>query len=573
LAAVLEPGGAAALRCATAALAVVVTLVASAPAQPARAGQTILSPAEQYQELFYDVQTRRILGDGKTFVDAVPRTSPAEILAAYRAVRPLSDARLARFVRENFLLPTDPPSAQMSTARPPIADHIAGLWPTLTHTAMTPPPGATALALARPYVVPGGRFREMYYWDSYFTMLGLEQDGRVALIDSMVDNFADLIGAYGHVPNGTRTYYLSRSQPPVFYLMVDLAGRREGPAFVARLAAMRREHAFWMTGETDVAPGQARGRVVRLPDGALLNRYADRPERPRDESYREDLLVARASSRPPGEVFLELRSAAESGWDFSSRWFADGRTLATIETTAVLPVDLNSLLFGLERKIAADCRIAGDLACEQEFTGRAAARRSAMDTYLWDASTGFYHDYQWRRRERRPGLTAATLFPLFVGATSLEQGRSVAAVARQRLLAPGGLRTTEVRTGEQWDAPNGWAPLQWIAVAGLRRQGEDDLAADIAARWLRTVEREYLASGRMLEKYDIEEARPGGGGEYPLQDGFGWTNGVTRALLEIYPGALTPPASAAARNDAATSGAVQRRQSDLQLERGEPHAP
>jgi alpha,alpha-trehalase len=564
------------LRRAAAALAIgLASLIWCGFAQPVRADAAILTPAEVYQELFYDVQMRRILGDGKTFVDAVPKAPPAEILAAYRAVRPLSDAQLLRFIRARFELPNQAPAGPPSTARPPLAEHIARLWPVLTHTSVTPPPGATGLALAHPYVAPGGRFREMYYWDSYFTLLGLAQDGRGDLVDNMVDNFVDLIAAHGHVPNGTRTYYLGRSQPPVFYLMVKLADRREGAVFAARLAAMRREHAFWMDGESQVAPGQAHRRVVRLPDGTLLNRYADSRERPRDESFREDVLAARASRQPPGDLFRELRSAAESGWDFSSRWFADGRTLATTQTTAILPVDLNSLLFGMEQTIAADCRVTGDLACDREFSARATARRQAMDAYFWDPASGYYHDYQWRRRERRPGLSAATLFPLFVGAASAEQARAVAVVTRERLLASGGLRTTEVRTGEQWDAPNGWAPLQWIAVEGLRRHDETALAAEIAARWLRTVQREYLASGRMLEKYDVEEVRPGGGGEYPLQDGFGWTNGVTRAFLALYPQALAqaPASATAAEGRAATPETPAHRQAGLQLEWGGSHAP
>jgi alpha,alpha-trehalase len=109
----------------------------------------------------------------------------------------------------------------------------------------------------------------------------------------------------------------------------------------------------------------------------------------------------------------------------------------------------------------------------------------------------------------------------------------VAETIRARLVAPGGLRTTLVNTGEQWDAPNGWAPLQWVAVDGLRRYGQRDLADDIAKRFLATAEREYAASGKLVEKYDVETIRPGGGGEYPLQDGFGWTNGVVRALMEV----------------------------------------
>ena len=132
----------------------------------------------------------------------------------------------------------------------------------------------------------------------------------------------------------------------------------------------------------------------------------------------------------------------------------------------------------------------------------------------------------------RGGVTAATAYPLFVGLTTGARATRVAATIERQLLAPGGLRTTVVDTGQQWDKPNGWAPLQWIAVAGLDRTGNRALADKIARRFLATVQREYAASGKLVEKYDVEEVKPGGGGEYPLQDGFGWTNGVTRALME-----------------------------------------
>ena len=218
-------------------------------------------------------------------------------------------------------------------------------------------------------------------------------------------------------------------------------------------------------------------------------------------------------------------------------WMADGKSLKTIQTTAIIPVDLNSLMYGLETAITQGCADLTDAPCVAEFSGRAKARRAAMDAYLWDAPRGLYLDYQWRDRARLDHPSAATLYPLFVGAASADQAKAVATTTRALLLASGGLRTTTVTTGQQWDTPNGWAPLQWVAVSGLRRYGEEALAKDIGERWLATVAREYQASGKMLEKYDVEEAKAGGGGEYPLQDGFGWTNGVTRALLDLYPAA------------------------------------
>jgi alpha,alpha-trehalase len=198
-------------------------------------------------------------------------------------------------------------------------------------------------------------------------------------------------------------------------------------------------------------------------------------------------------------------------------------------------VDLNSLLFGLERAIAEGCEHSEDRACASEFGKRAADRKSAVTRYLWDGASGRFLDYHWKRGEKLDRPSAAMLYPLFTGLAEPDQAKGVAAAASATLLAQGGLLSTPVRTGQQWDAPNGWAPHQWIAVVGLDRYGHRDLAHTIASRWLTTVVRAYRETGKLLEKYDVQEVRPGGGGEYPLQDGFGWTNGVTRALIARYP--------------------------------------
>jgi alpha,alpha-trehalase len=493
-------------------------------------------PQSLFKELFVAVQAAGIFADGKAFADAVPNAPPPRILADYRSQQPTSPQALERFVDANFSLPAEVTAAAAAPDRVPIVTHIDQLWNPLTRTTRTAPAHSSLLALPYPYVVPGGRFREMYYWDSYFTMLGLVESARQDLVTDMVRDFAYLIDTFGHVPNGARTYYLTRSQPPFFFEMVALLSANDPPAAFARyLPELRREHAFWMQGAQGLAAGGARRRVVALPDGSILNRFWDDSAAPRDEAYREDTELARHSHREPGQLYRDIRAAAESGWDFGSRWFADGRTRATLDTTQLVPIDLNSLLFGLENAIAAGCQRHGDMACHQEFTQRAAARRTAIDHYLWDQRTGAYLDYRWTRRERVPRLSAATLYPLFTALASPSQARSVAEIARRELLKAGGIVTTSMDTGQQWDAPNGWAPLQWIAIDGLRRYGEASLAALIACRWMAGVNDVYRASGKLVEKYDVVTPGRGGGGEYPLQDGFGWTNGVMRKLVAIYP--------------------------------------
>jgi alpha,alpha-trehalase len=494
-------------------------------------------PQVLFKELFVAVQTAPLYADGKLFADAVARAAPADILAQYRAIQPGSTDALKRFVEERFTLPAAVTAPVAASEQVSIVQHIDSLWKPLTRTTREAPPYGSLLTLPQPYVVPGGRFREIYYWDSYFTLLGVAQSGRHDLVESMVQDFAYLIDTYGHVPNGTRTYYLSRSQPPFFFEMVGLLSSGDPAAAFARyLPQLKREYAFWMDGAAGLKKGTAYRRVVALPDGSILNRYWDDSDSPRDESYAQDTELARSSGRPPAQLYRDIRAAAESGWDFGSRWFADGRTRATMDTTEILPIDLNSLLFGLEKAIRDGCGRLHDVACVHDFDRRAVARRAAVDRYAWDPPMGAYADYRWTHGQRVERLSAATLYPLFVGLASPEQAAAVARTTERQLLRAGGIVTTPLDTGQQWDSPNGWAPLQWIAVAGARRYGREDLAESIACRWMFNVNSVYRQSGKLVEKYDVTQLGvKGGGGEYPTQDGFGWTNGVMRKLMSLYP--------------------------------------
>jgi alpha,alpha-trehalase len=493
-------------------------------------------PQALFGDLYADVELQRIFPDSKEFADATPKSPPPEILTLYDGEKPLAPEALKRFVVAHFDLPSERAASVMTSGPTPIRQHIDELWQVLTRLTPTAPPYASLLPLPRPYVVPGGRFRELYYWDSYFTMLGLAESGRADLLNDMVNNFAFLIDAYDHIPNGTRSYYLTRSQPPFFFAMVGLLAPDDPAAAYAKfLPQLKTEYAFWMEGAEGLTAGAADRRAVKLDDGSVLNRYWDDSDAPRDESYAEDVALARSTGRPR-TTWRDVRAAAESGWDFSSRWFADGRTLGSIDTTEIVPIDLNALMFGLENAIRAGCERSGDHQCAADFARRADARRAAIDRTLWDPSRGVYLDYRWTRKERIDRISAATFYPLFTLAGSDTQAASVAEAAERDLLKAGGIVATPVVTGEQWDSPNGWAPLQWIAVAGLRAYGRDRLAEAIACRFMVNVERVYRETGKLVEKYDvIATSRPGGGGEYPTQDGFGWTNGVMAKLMALYP--------------------------------------
>jgi alpha,alpha-trehalase len=512
------------------------SLAAGRPAHPE-------SPQVLFKDLFVAVQSAGIFTDGKAFPDSTPREPPDQILAQFHAAAPDSPQALEQFVAAHFALPAQAGSPPSLPEQVPIATHIDELWDVLTRRPADAPRYSSLLPLPRPFVVPGGRFREIYYWDSYFTMLGLQESGRQDLIEDMVRDFAYLIDTYGHIPNGARSYYLSRSQPPFFFEMVGLLSKKDaGEAYARYLPQLKREYDFWMEGAGPLRAGNAHRHVVAMPDGSRLNRYWDDLDTPRDEAWREDTELARKSGRPAAEVFRDVRAAAESGWDFGSRWFEDGQTRASIDTTQIIPVDLNSLLFGLENAIRSGCQRRGDTGCARQFERRAQRRRAAIDHYLWNEAAAAYLDYRWTQQVPVNRLSAATLYPLFTGAASATQAAAVARTTIQELLKPGGIVTTPVDTGQQWDAPNGWAPLQWIAVAGLRRYGQRALSATIACRWNANVERVYDASGKLVEKYDVvTTGRSGGGGEYPTQDGFGWTNGVTRKLMALYPAPCTVP--------------------------------
>lgn len=494
------------------------------------------TPSALYGELFHDVQMQAVFADSKTFVDAVPKRNPQHILDDYRLQKGSPSFDLRSFVAREFTIVAPPDTAYQTQAGEDVRAHIDRLWKVLRREPMPEPAYSSRLPLPRPYVVPGGRFNEIYYWDSYFTMLGLKASGEVQLIRDMCDNFAHLIDRYGHIPNGNRTYYLSRSQPPFFAAMVELLATIDGPTVYANYRdALRREHEFWMAGASRLRPGETHRRVVRLPDGTLLNRYWDDRAVAREESYREDAETARLSGRSSEEMYRHLRAAAESGWDFSSRWFDDGRTLAAVHTTDIVPVDLNSLLYQLEITLA---RAYGTTSSKdaRRYVRAARERQHAIHRYLWNRQLGAFSDYDLRAAAVTDRLSAATVAPLFFGIATDQQAKAVANIVRTRLLAAHGLVTTPVSTGQQWDAPNGWAPLQWMAIAGLDRYGETALATTIAQRWVEQNIEVFRESGKLVEKYDVRiPEAAAGGGEYPLQDGFGWTNGVLRALLEKYP--------------------------------------
>lgn len=516
-------------------IAAVVGLILLVPALAA--SSPLPPPSVAYGTLYGAVEMAGIFPDQKTFADAAADEPAATILSGYARAKDQPGFSLRAFVMRHFTLPklraSNPPRTHQ-----PIEDYIHAMWRVLRRPPDAAVSNSSLLPLPHPYIVPGGRFTEIYYWDSYFTLQGLMQDQQYDLARDMVANIADLIARYGHMPNGNRTYYLSRSQPPFFAAMVDLIAAHDGnQVYRQYLPQLQAEYDYWMEGAAALAPGAAHRHLVRLKDGSLLNRYWDDRDTPRDESWREDVMTARASVRPAPDVYRDLRAGAESGWDYSSRWLADGRTLKTIHTTDFVPVDLNSLLQNLEAVLAKAYGLTGDTARAHRYAVKAARRADAIRRLMWSPRQDMFVDYLWRAKDQSPVLSAATVYPLYFGIATPAQAHAIAGSLRRSFLQPGGLATTLANTGQQWDAPNGWAPLQYLAVEGLKRYGETGLARTIAQRWIQDVLRAYASDGVLLEKYDVDSAgtRKAGGGEYALQAGFGWTNGVLEKLMAEYP--------------------------------------
>lgn len=516
-------------------LLAVLSACKQAPKVSFEENKNMLSPRDRYGDLFTEAQMAAIFPDGKTFVDCRPKYPTDQILGAYNLAKEEKDFDIASFVGEYFDLPKAYATNFQSDANRPVDEHINLLWDILTRTPDESDNG-TLIPLPYSYIVPGGRFGEIYYWDSYFTMFGLREAGKVDMIESMVDNFAYLIDTIGFIPNGNRTYFTTRSQPPFFAAMVQLLGDVKGDKsgiLKKYLPQLEGEYAFWMDGQRRVsAERPSLEHVVRLEEDIILNRYWDAGDYPREEMHKVDVEFMEESGREPEEFYTDVRAACESGWDFSSRWFEDSQNLTTIATADIIPVDLNALLYNLELCLAQAYQEQGQLDQAAPLLQKANQRKAAIQKYCWDADLGFFRDYNFVKKEFTPVLSLAAAFPLYFGIADSSQAIQTAQILQQDFLKAGGLVSTKNNTGQQWDAPNGWAPLQLIAIDGLKKYGENELAQEIATRWINLNKKVYKNTGKLVEKYNVEDmSLESGGGEYPVQDGFGWTNGVLLYLL------------------------------------------
>lgn len=500
-------------------------------------------PSKVYGNLFFDVMNcdslfmrNGLFTESKTFVDIKPKFGIDTILRVYKLLPERKNCTLlANFINEYFSIPDDNNAIVMDDSKKDIDEYIKSLWTKLQRFPNDSDYG-TLIPLNHPYFVPGGRFREVYYWDSYFSMLGMACDKEYTLMENIVDNFAGLIHTLGFIPNGNRTYYLGRSQPPFFAQMVELLAqvKNDDNIYTKYLPYMQQEHDYWMQGADSVNENkQAFLHVVRMPDGTILNRYYDIYDTPREEMYRNDVETGSKlafNERDLHKLYRNLRSAAESGYDFSSRWMKDGKNLYSTRTTEIVPVDLNTYMYMMEAILSKAYKISGDNASSERYSIIAEKRKIAIEKYFWDKNKKFYFDYVWTDNVLSNYYNLSGIVPLYGKVASKEHAAQACSTMMRVFLKPGGLEVSPYNTGQQWDAPNGWAPLQWMAYKGLRNYGLASSSDTIRHRWMNTCEREYYATGNLKEKYNVEDSGVTSGGEYTNQTGFGWTNGVYRAM-------------------------------------------
>lgn len=395
-----------------------------------------------------------------------------------------------------------------------VLEYIRKQWPETTriHTESE----GTLIGLPYPYTVPCARdaFQEMYYWDTYFTCRGLALQGETEQVLNNCRNFIHLLETRGFIPNGNRTYYLDHSQPPFFGALLDLCIRlRPGDRRLLSqgVAALEKEMDFWKHHRRDRCGLEHYGSDAGTE--RKLEFYACAVKRlgyPADGDEATRLAAAR-----------EGLPEAESGWDFNPRFERSCPDFA--------PVDLNSLLWANRRLLAELHRELGDLDRADEWDSSADTRAQLINRYCWSDSQGAFLDYNFRTRRHSPVFSAASLYPLWTGLATPEQALSTLRNAERLLECRHGLACCEkYDSGHnyQWDYPNGWAPLQLIAIESFDRYGFRDAALRLAEKYVDLVSANFHRTGDLWEKYNVVDGSIEAKSEYETPRMMGWTAGV-----------------------------------------------
>ncbi len=404
------------------------------------------------------------------------------------------------------------------------------------------------LYLPHAYVVPGGRFNEMYGWDSYFIQMGLLRDGEIDLARSMTEQLIYEIEHYGTILNANRTYQLARSQPPLLTLMIlSVYVQTHDRDWVRSLLPMVERFYYYWTVPPHLNPATGLSRYYALGNGPapeVLVSEQDEDGRTHYDRVREyyrqhditdydlNLYYDREQDCLTDLFYQGDRSMRESGFDITNRFGP-----FSVDIIHYVPVCLNVLLYQMERDLATLYEIVGQEESAQPWRDRAIERHERIDRFLWDEDAGQYFDYNFSTGDRRQYEFATTFYPLWAGIASVEQAqRVVENLAKFEM--PGGLLTSTHVSGNQWDAPFGWAPLQLFAVQGLHRYGYKEDAARLAQKFIAMLVQEFTSSGTLVEKYDVCACSANVSDEilfgYSSNEiGFGWTNGVFLELLAI----------------------------------------
>ncbi|XP_063292242.1 trehalase [Pelobates fuscus] len=516
--------------------------------------------------LLHTVQMAKIFKDDKHFVDMGLRDTPSRILKKFQSLVNSNQgealvSKLKDFLNTSFAEPGDeiepwlPPDwkenpellSQITDPRlKQWASDLNHLWKSLGRKIKQEvkdlPDRHSQIYVPNAVIVPGGRFREFYYWDSYWVINGLLLSEMSSTARGMIENFLYLVDRYGWIPNGGRVYYIRRSQPPFLTMMMDsyMENQKNTTFLSENIALLEKEYNFWMTNRSVIVPLEG--------TNYNLNRYNVPVGGPRPESYSDDYeLAENLTTAEQQSLWAELKAAAESGWDFSSRWFSKSRQdLKGTKTSSVIPVDLNAILCRVERTLV---KFYKELKMDEkasQFQTALDQRIEAVKAVLWDDDVGVWLDYNLDDKSRNKEFFPSNLFPIWATCYNNQQYVDKAVTYLENNPAfkyKNGLPTTMKNTGQQWDFPNAWAPLQHMVIEGLEKTGSNkakELAFSLAQKWIQTNYEVYQKYNAMFEKYNVEnDSEPGGGGEYEVQLGFGWSNGVVFQLLDLYGAQLT----------------------------------
>ena len=506
-------------------------------------------PDVQYGILFTEVQLQKVFEDSKIFPDCEAKQNPVDIARSYYKIakHPELKIDMKQIVKDNFELPKEN-LINYKTGEKDLKIHCKNLWPLLRREAdfdiskTKNPYSSKSSILPLPYAHIGsaGRTREIYYWDSYFVMLGLRATKQLTEIESMVDNFAYLINTYGHIPESNRSYTLSRSAAPFFPMMVEMLAELKGKEVYKKyFSALEKEYQYWMEDHEVMIDGELRKRVYKTKEGWLLNRFWDERSNPRAESYYEDVEMAKTSGMPEQECYTNYRAASSSGWNLSSRWYAPDAQPNKSRTAEILPVDLNCLMYKMESILALAASLQDNVQASRIYTLKAQNRVKAIETYFWNENVHFFTDFDSKSHSQTEHITIAGLYPYYlinINKSSVMSSNSAAVikVLEQQLLQEGGLMCTAKKTGLSWDAPYSYAPLQWVAVQALSFMNEKSLAKKVANSWLALNEKVFQKTGVMRDRYNVMNIEANFEmKEKEYQSGYGWTNGVYLAMKQL----------------------------------------